>query len=131
MEILVRRRLITTKPNPDESIDYMVWLDENLIISEKIRLEFNIGYVPDRQVLEDDAISAYLQAVREELVVSIEHFGILVFSDFNNELVPRWIQITLTRSATTNGYIKTHKLQFRDKQPNWNNQQLLSNYLQS
>jgi 7-cyano-7-deazaguanine reductase len=44
-----------------------------------------------------------------------------VLDDLNNELVPRWVELTVERDAPL-----PHRVVIEDRQPNWDNPQLMA-----
>ena len=125
MDILDRRRLLITQPNPDESIDYLVLLNGRIKQSESGPIDVKINYVPDRQIIEATSLSIYFDTVGTEMFPSTENAGILLLDDINNELVPRWIQITVSQKFSVDDFTHLHESRFQDSQPNWSNSQLL------
>ena len=128
MDILTRRRLLITLANPDDSIDYLVSLDGLIKQTGRTSIDVKLYYVPDRQILETTTLSVYLDSVGAEEFPSIEYAGILLLDDFNNELVPRWLQITLSQNIGVKGNSQLHESRFQDSQPNWSNPQLLQGF---
>ena len=125
MDILTRRQLLITQPNPDASIDYLVSLDGRINRSENKSITIQIYYVPDQEILDATSLSSYLKKVGADMHPSNENAGILLLNDFNNELVPRWLQITLSQTFYIDGYAQLHEIRYQDQQPNWSNSHLL------
>ena len=138
MDTLTRRQLMVLSSNPDETIDFLVSLsgqvkqplwystEHSPIKSIAIR----ICYVPDRLILEETSLPIYLDGIRTEKFSNKEQAGITLLNDLNNELVPRWLRVTLTSMNEIHGYPHTYEVCFQDSQPNWNNSKLLSGYQQ-
>lgn len=130
MDVLARRQLLITQPNPNDSIDYLVLLNGRIKHAQKGSIDVKINYVPDRQILEATSLSVYFDTVGAETFPSAENIGILLLDDFNNELVPRWVQITVSQKFNTDGLTQLHESRFQDSQPNWSNPQLLWSFRQ-
>lgn len=80
-----------------------------------------LRYVPDRMVVEPAAFAAYLEALGGHAWPALEHCAAAIVDDFNNELVPRWVQVIL--SAPDDGAV--HEVMVEDRQPRWDNRELL------
>ena len=128
MDILDRRELLNTQQNPDESIDYLVSLEGQIKQPSVEIVTIKILYVPDQQILVESSLISYFESVGVEVFPSLEHMGILLLNDFCNELVPRWLMITLSQNTSTHGHNRRHEIRLQDRQPNWNNSQLLSSH---
>ena len=128
MEIFQRRELLTTQTNPDVTIDYLVSLQGQIRQGKNTPFSVKICYVPDQHILIKTSLIDYFEGVGHETFSSMEHAGILLLNDFCNELVPRWLMITLSQIIDVRGYSQRHEIRLHDRQPNWNNSQLLSNF---
>ena len=126
MDILDRRELLITQPNPDMTIDYIVSLESQINQPKDDIITFKMSYVPDQHILKKSSLISYFEAVGQETFPSLEVTGVVLLNDICNELVPRWLMITL--SQDTNVDYQRHEIQLQDRQPNWNNSQLLSVY---
>lgn len=124
MDILDRRELLITQPNPDMTIDYIASIESQINQPRDDIITFKMSYVPDQQILKKSSLISYFEAIGQETFPSLEFTGILLLNDICNELVPRWLMITL--SHDTNGDYQRHEIRLQDRQPNWNNPQLLS-----
>ena len=133
LDTVSRQQLLTTLSNPDESIDYLIKLENQIEKSLWINPRTNelnlvtidITYVPDRWILHDSSLSNYLRVLYKEPAETIEHAGLLILNDFNNQLVPRWISLKVIAFLTIDGVKQTKKICFQDQQPNWNNSSLI------
>ncbi|MDQ2103512.1 hypothetical protein [Azospirillum isscasi] len=110
-----RRALLTTQPNPDARHDYLVELSGEPAPGTRLTLR----YVPDRLVAVPDAFAAYLASVAAD--GTLEGMALAVLDDVNNELVPRWAEVTAERAAPV-----PHRVLVEDRQPNWDNPHLFS-----
>ena len=110
-----RRALLDSAANPGSRLDYLVTLTVE-IGAAKVRLR----YVPDRLVLAPGALAAY--AVRlGDTPTSPERLAITVLDDASNEIVPRWIEVTVEASGA-----ERHAVTVTDRQPAWSNPALLA-----
>ena len=56
---------------------------------------------------------------------ALEHLANAILDDFNNEIVPRWVQLEV--SAPFAGDIEgEHCVILEDRQPTWSNERLIS-----
>jgi NADPH-dependent 7-cyano-7-deazaguanine reductase QueF len=124
---LERRRLLTTAPNPDAKIDYLIVLEGHL---EGARSEqpvtVAVRYVPDRHILDAAAFGRYLAAVAEVPWSSLEEIGVAVLADVSDQLVPRWIQVWVATPVSNVPGVTRHDAILEDRQPTWNNAALLA-----
>jgi NADPH-dependent 7-cyano-7-deazaguanine reductase QueF len=118
MDPLARRDYVTTIDNPNTRIDYVVSLSG--VMTDLCRVE--VRYIPDASILTPDALATYLHTLANLTWTHLEEIAASIVSDLNNELVPRWVQITV---AGTNDAF-THRVTLEDRQPRWDNPVLLS-----
>ncbi|WP_420549371.1 hypothetical protein [Curvivirga sp.] len=112
-----RRFSLVTVENPNLSIDYLVSLGSKLT-DESCCIQ--ISYVPDKLVLKPEAFEQYLHSFDDQDVLSLEALALNVLIDLNNEVVPRWVQVR-AKSESSN-----HRVLVEDRQPIWENEELLS-----
>lgn len=110
-----RRERLTTSSNPDTRHDYLVELRGEPVAG----LHLTVRYVPDRLVTTPDAFAAYVASVPVD--GTLEGLALAVLDDVNNELVPRWAEVTAERAAPV-----PHRVLVEDRQPNWDNPHLFS-----
>lgn len=127
MDLLDRRKLLDTKPNPNPNFDYVsvfeVTLGQQVLGSE---VEVVIRYVPDRLILTNSSFDTYLNAFGQTTWGSLEDIAVAVLDDIRNELVTRWLQVSLTLTPTGAEHLRRHGVMLLDYQPNWDNEELLS-----
>lgn len=111
----MRRALLVTAANPGAEHDLLVTVRCTLTES----LMVVIRYVPDKRVLDVAASEAYWR--HADLGAGApETLAATMLADFNNEVVPRWIQVEVT--DITHG----HQAAVTDRQPKWDNAALLA-----
>ena len=128
----VRRDILAPAPNPDDRLDTLASLRGVLSVfapGEK-PVTVEIHYVPDKMILGPGPFDAYLKHLDAEDWDSLEACGHAILDDVNNELVPRWVQVRLTASTEHYGGrgltgCLEHRVMLEDRQPRWNNPQLL------
>lgn len=126
LEIYQRRNLILTEPNPGPALDYVVTLQSNLTGCEKVfPARMTLRYVPDRLILKPDHLREYYAEIENIAFDSFESAAVLLMDDFNNELVPRWINLRLDKQTADNDQVFHHETALEDRQPKWNNPRLL------
>jgi len=112
-----RRFTLMTEENPNLSVDYLVSLGSKLT-DESCCIQ--ISYVPDKLLLRPEAFEHYLHSFDDQDVSSLEYLALTVLTDINNEVVPRWVQVR-AKSESSN-----HRILVEDRQPIWENEELLS-----
>lgn len=73
-----------------------------------------VRYVPDRLTATAESAASYFAAL--DANASVEVVALMVLDDFNNELVPRWIEVSVRRDQPLR-----HWAQVEDRQPGWDN----------
>ena len=112
--ISLRRARLKTEPNPARKLDYLVGLAHGL--DDGTRVE--VRYVPDKRVLTEGVFADYVTAISRDGAAAIEAQAATLLDDLNNELVPRWIAVSVARGG--------HRVLCEDRQPNWDNPSLLA-----
>ncbi|MDG2032571.1 MAG: hypothetical protein P8J29_01415 [Rhodospirillales bacterium] len=120
MELQSRRALLTCNSNPNEMSDYLVSLGGRLTMEYHGTFDIRVTYIPDSFILNVTSLHSYLTALGNSPEMTPERSGKTLLEDANNELVPRWIRVTLIgrpEVETTGSY----RCLFQDCQPNWSN----------
>ena len=119
MDIHDRRGLLAAIPGPDTEHEVLVRLEQTVSFKgEPDPIQIRIMYIPDRLVLPGKCLQAYFNAVSTSDCEAQEALAVQLLDDFNNEIVPRWVQIDII----TTGVQTTAT----DRQPGWDNPNLLS-----
>ncbi len=84
-----------------------------------------LRYVPDKLILKTDCLTEYYAEIKRIAFDNFESAAVLLMDDFNNELVPRWINLRLDTQTSVNDQIRYHETALEDRQPKWNNPRLL------
>ena len=126
MDLLERRGHLTSTANPDKKLDYIVTLEGHLPNSHSHSRHIVLRYVPDRDVLDAKAFGAYLEALATDTWNTPEDLAVTVLTDINNEIVARWIQVSLRVPELQHHAVQTHAVVIEDRQPGWDNAGLLS-----
>jgi 7-cyano-7-deazaguanine reductase len=116
-----QRPLLTIHPNPGSHLDYVVELTGTVATGT-----VTVRYVPDRWLLDSQAFHNYLENLKNSNIETPEATGIAILDDFNNEVVPRWLQVTLALPGGDGTARAEHRILLEDRQPNWDNLPLLS-----
>ncbi len=120
---LKRRNLIATHSNPTYSLDYVATLKGKIPVASSGRsIRVTVRYVPDKLVFDDASWATYLASVGL-IGEGLEAVAATVVADLNNELVPRWVHVHLSDSDDT--VSSGHGVVMEDRQPNWDNPELL------
>ena len=87
-------------------------------------INVEVRYVPDKLVIDRDSLTGYFQALTANVNDPLELLVAVIMDDLNNELIPRWLNITATIEDASNPV--GHSVTFEDRQPNWDNPSLLA-----
>lgn len=127
MDLLERRGLLTSSPNPDKRLDYIITLVGHLPNTQgQSRRLITLRYVPDRDVLNAKSFGTYLEALSDMPWPTPEDLAVTVISDVNNEVVARWVQVALSVPELHHHAVDTHAVVLEDRQPGWDNHNLLN-----
>ncbi len=121
-----RRQLVRTVPNPGPGADYIVLFEIETTPSFSLGpLKFVARYVPDKLLLDPACLADYLHALTQPEWPTLEAVALAMRDDFGNEVIPRWIEIVVSPSDT-NLEAARHSVLVEDRQPQWNNPNLLA-----
>lgn len=121
-----RRQIVRTVANPDPGLDYVVRFEIETTPSFALGpLKFVARYVPDKLLLDPACLSAYLHALTQPKWPTLEAVALAMRDDFGNEVIPRWIEIAVSPAETSLG-IARHSVLVEDRQPQWDNPNLLA-----
>ncbi|MEG3618283.1 hypothetical protein V5T82_07465 [Magnetovibrio sp. PR-2] len=126
MDLMERRRHLKVGPNPDRKLDYLITLEGHLPNSGGARQAVQVRYVPDKNILDVKSFGAYLEALSTIVWPSPEELAVTVITDINNELIARWVQVTVNAPDLQHHAIETHGVVLEDRQPDWDNPMLLN-----
>ena len=115
-----RRGRLERSPNPAISLDYLSMLD-GMATSQQARI--SVRYIPDKDIVTPRSFHRYLDGFGEDFKQSLEQLAIIVLDDFNNDIVPRWVQIRVARQGACE---PDHHVLIEDRQPKWDNPALLA-----
>ena len=116
-----RRALLVTASNPGPEHDMLVTVTETISFDDPdAQLLAEIRYVPDKRVLDVENSHSYWQHHRLQDRRDPEAMAATVLADFNNEIVPRWVQVLLVDQR------RGHQVVITDRQPAWDNPHLLA-----
>ena len=125
MDVLARRALIATGSNPDTRLDYVIGLEGSIDAAENIvPIVINLRYIPDKVIVEPTSFSRYLEALASINWPSLEELAVTLLSDVSNEVIARWVHVSLSAQARQG--LHTHMVMLEDRQPKWDNPQILS-----
>lgn len=128
MDPLSRRELLIADSNPENRLDYVISLADDLVHGEdhdhpsKVRLR----YIPDNLILRPESFGTYLDRLSDTSWPSLEAAAAAIIDDINNELVPRWVQVSVELQPGPGTTIHFHSVILEDKQPKWENPDMLS-----
>jgi hypothetical protein len=107
-----RRAILAPAALPPARVEYVVRMD-----LEGETGELALLYVPDRFTIGLEALSDYI-AVVDGLNLPTELKAVTILEDLVNELVCRWIRVSLNLDGKT--------VILEDRQPGWSNADLLA-----
>lgn len=125
MDLIERRGYLSSTPNPDKRLDYIVTLTGHLSNSGSKTRHVTLRYVPDRTVLDGKAFGNYLDALSTLEWATPEDLAVTVLTDVNDEIIARWLQVAVSMPELQHHAIDTHAVVIEDRQPNWDNKSLL------
>lgn len=116
------RETLRTRPNPNREIDYVVIL-EGTVQPRGVTapLSLTLCYVPDRLIIETGEWKKYLAELSADGMSTLEELAARILSDANNEVVPRWLSVVVCDDTPG----PSHKVVIEDRQPTWDNPDLL------
>lgn len=126
MELMERRAHLQTQTNPDRKLDYLITLEGHLPNGGGVRQAVEVRYVPDKLILDVKAFGTYLEALSSVEWPSPEELAVTVITDINNQLIARWVQVTVNAPDLQHHAIETHGVVLVDRQPEWDNALLLA-----
>lgn len=123
-----RRKLLITAANPAQRLDYVITIARKLSLGSGAgEAALALRYIPDRLILDQAAIAAYMRALEQLAGTGLEALAHTLLDDISNELVPRWVEVNLTQTAAPTDAPGTfYTVTMEDRQPNWSNPQVLS-----
>ena len=87
-----------------------------------------LRYVPDKLLIEPTSLTEYLAKYRAsagaDAATHPETVALALLDDINNDIVPRWVQITVRSVA--DGPAPAECVVLEDRQPNWANAAILA-----
>jgi len=118
---LVHDDRLKSRSNPRSNLDYVVLLEgAGSPAGNRVKLR----YIPDKLLIESASFDAYLAALANAEAGRPEMLALAILDDINNEIVPRWVQISVSAdSADTTA----QTVIVEDRQPNWDNANILGN----
>ena len=122
---IARRGPLASRANPNLALDYVVLIDSSArVLDYRLRLR----YVPDKLILDPTSFDQYLSALAGHQLTEPEEIALTVLDDINNQVVPRWVQVTLRQGQASgpDAASALYCMLVEDRQPNWDNPELLS-----
>ncbi|MBY6265747.1 hypothetical protein EI613_28085 [Azospirillum sp. 412522] len=114
----MRRERLSTRPSPDARHDFLVELRGEPLPGVRLTLRL----VPDLLVPEPASVTAYLAEFTgvDGFAGGLETLAVAILDDVNNELVPRWVEVTVESEEPL-----PHRVVIEDRQPTWDNPRLM------
>lgn len=114
-----RRARLVVRPNPAERLTYQVSLRAGSDQGGALFAWILVDYVPDRVLLDPSAFAAYVALLSHQTWEGLEALGVAVLDDLNNELVPRWVRVTVRAARIGQAPSLRHDVVLEDWQPSW------------
>jgi hypothetical protein len=120
-----RRETIPLAKNPRTKLDYVITGNlelKNIQIgaSGPRTLRLDMRYVPDQDVITGISdLAGYCQHLGQVAWPTLADLGTAIMADFNDVLMPRWLEIRLDLAPEGSIYLQ-------ERQPKWANPTLLS-----
>ena len=122
-----RRALLITHPNParrsGDPLDYLVFYEARL---GGHRVLVRLTYVPGKLIVSVGALQHYLDALDADSGLPMEALAHIVLDDINDELVPRWVQVSVERLSEPGSNAPIHRVLVEDREPRWDDSALLA-----
>jgi len=132
MNALDRRSLLVADANPNVRLDYLAVLEGRLSApAPGGPVAVSLRYVPDKLVLGPTAFARYLDALGAGPWETLEQLAVTLLDDIANEIIARWTQVILRVPGDAPAGSGGHAVVVEDRQPAWDNPDLLSRLLQS
>ena len=127
MDVSERRKHLPTTRNPDGKLDYVTTrVGHMAAVSDMERSSVTLRYVPDKLILEPAAFGKYLDVLGTVEWPTLEEAAAVILNDINNELIARWVQVSIDTPDQVHPGIASHEVLLEDQQPKWSNPELLS-----
>ncbi len=125
-----RRAVLRVQANPAERVDYRVILSRPVSGCDGAgALHMTLEYVPDRVILVPDSLTRYVAGLEHLSWPGPEALGVAILDDINNEVVPRWLRVTVVvgqeaqphapGSDAAPWHTVSHAVILEDRQPHW------------
>ncbi|WP_041794403.1 hypothetical protein [Pararhodospirillum photometricum] len=101
MDVLCRRECLSGRPNPAPRRDYVVLLQvrATMVQSALTQPLVRLAYIPDRLLLDPAAFERYVRGLGRWMWPGPEDLAVAVIDDVGNEIVPRWVRVSLDSGA--------------------------------
>ncbi len=124
-DLIKRRATLSVTQNPDRKLDYIVTLDAHPPDCGGKTCHMTLRYVPDRYVLDAAAFGDYLNAAAGVVWNTPEDLAVTVLGDVNDRIIPRWVHVSFSITQGRDCCVDTHTIVIEDRQPGWDNENLL------
>ena len=111
--------LLSARNNRRSALPYIVALSGDL---QATRQRVRMRYIPDKLLVERSSFTTFLASLDAAESDAPEELALAILDEMNNEIVPRWIQISVGGNAR-DGTAETVTVE--DCQPNWEPPDLL------
>lgn len=112
------RSAIATIANSGSRRDYVITFRRRLAGARPTTV--TLRYVPDKWLIVAAALAAHLDAIAAAAGTAAEPLALALLDDVNDEVVPRWIEVTVDVMGEGDGAAPLgHRVTIEDRQPGW------------
>ena len=116
------RNILSSTPNPYRHKSYTVSLVQEIILNQQAFL-FGLRYVPDKLLLDHEALANYLVQALVDKPEKAEILAHDILEDIMNQTIPKWIEVSLRQKQ--NKFGQNILVTIEDHQPGWEGDDLL------
>jgi 7-cyano-7-deazaguanine reductase len=126
MQTSERRSTLSTSPNPDMTLDYIISLSGTIQTHippiPHSNVSITLYYVPDREIAMPEPWRNYLDILASHKWETLEELAVTVLADIKDQLIPRWAELSIISLTEAS----QHSILLNENQPGWSNPSLLS-----
>lgn len=116
------RNILSSTANPYRNKSYTVSLIQEITLNQQVFL-FGLRYVPDKLLLDHEALANYLEQILADKPEKAEILAHDILEDIMDQTIPKWIEISLRQKE--NQFGQNILVTIEDRQPGWEEDALL------
>ncbi|MBL4803045.1 MAG: hypothetical protein JKY45_14265 [Emcibacter sp.] len=110
------KNILSTEANPYRNKNYTVSLLQEITLNEQT-FQFGLRYVPDKLLLNHEALVDYLTHILKQTSLKTEILAHDILEDIMDQIIPKWIEVNLKQQPNIFG--QTILITIEDRQPGW------------